>query len=67
MAGFSLFGKNIGQHLAHHPGDLGCTPRCRKEPFGKYAAVALLATALAPVVSYIILDNGWGTPVLGVR
>ena len=31
-----------------------------------YAAVALLSSALGPVISYIILDNGWGTPVLGV-
>lgn len=40
--------------------------KSRKEPFGKYAAVALLSSALGPVISYIILDNGWGTPVLGV-
>ena len=32
---------------------------------GKYAPVGLLATALAPVVSYIALDNGWGTPLAG--
>lgn len=25
-----------------------------------------MATALAPVVSYIALDNGWGTPASGV-
>ena len=28
--------------------------------------MALLSSALGPVISYIILDNGWGTPVLGV-
>lgn len=41
--------------------------KSRKEPFGKYAAVALLSSALGPVISYIILDNGWGTRCLGWR
>lgn len=65
MSGFSLFGKNpvniwpilLGSWLY---------AKSRKEPFGKYAATGLMATALAPVVSYIALDNGWGTPASGV-
>lgn len=60
MSGFSLFGKNpvniwpilFGTWLY---------AKSRKEPFGKYAATGLMSTALAPVVSYIALDNGWGT------
>lgn len=64
MSGFSLFGKNpvniwpilLGSWLY---------AKSRKEPFGKYAATGLMATALAPVVSYIALDNGWGTPPPG--
>ena len=65
MAGFSLFGKNP---VNTWPIVLGTWlyAKSRKEPFGKYAAVALLSSALGPVISYIILDNGWGTPVLGV-
>ena len=30
-----------------------------------FAPVCRLATALAPVVIYIALDNGWGTPLAG--
>ena len=65
MIGFSLFGKNP---VNTWPIVLGTWlyAKSRKEPFGKYAAVALLSSALGPVISYIILDNGWGTPVLGV-
>ena len=64
MSGFSLFGKNfvniwpilIGSWLY---------AKLRREHFGKYIPTGLLSTALAPVVSYIALDNGWGTPLLG--
>ena len=64
MSGFSLFGKNfvnvwpilIGSWLY---------AKLRGEHFGKYIPTGLLSTALAPVVSYIALDNGWGTPLLG--
>lgn len=65
MAGFSLFGKNFlniwpiifGTWLYAHS---------RKEPFSKYVSVSLLATALAPMVSYIALDNGWGNLPAGI-
>lgn len=52
MAGFSLFGKNV---FNIWPIILGTWlyARYQKEPFSKYASVALLATALAPLVSYM--------------
>ena len=64
MSGFSLFGKNF---VNIWPILLGpfLYAKSRREPVGKYAPVGLLATALAPVVSYIALDNGWGTPLAG--
>lgn len=65
MSGFSLFGKNIvniwpiifGTYLY---------AVVRKEHFGKYVTVALMSTALSPMISYIGLDNGWGSPILSV-
>ncbi len=65
MSGFSLFGKNFANIW---PILLGTWlyAKSRKESFGKYAPIGLMATSLAPVVSYIALDNGWGTPVAGV-
>ena len=65
MSGFSLFGKNYANIW---PILLGSWlyAKSRREPFGRYASTALLSTALAPVVSYIALDNGWGTPLAGV-
>jgi len=65
MSGFALFGKNP---VNIWPILLGTWlySKGRREPFGKYVSTGLLATALAPVVSYIALDNGWGTPITGV-
>lgn len=65
MCGFSLFGKNflniwplmIGTWLYGHK---------RKEHFSKYAVVAMMGTALSPIVSYISLSNGFGTPIGGI-
>ncbi len=65
MSGFSLFGKNI---LNIWPIILGTwlySVICR-ERFGKYVTVALLSTALAPMVSYVGLENEWGSPALGL-
>ncbi len=64
MSGFSLFGKNL---VNIWPILLGAWlyAKLRREPFGKYVPTGLLSTALAPVISYIALDNGWGTPLLG--
>ena len=58
MSGFSLFGKNF---VNIWPILLGTWlyAKSRHEPFGKYASIGLMSTALAPVVSYIALDNGW--------
>ena len=49
MAGFSLFGKNF---VNIWPIILGTWlyARYQREPFSKYASVALLATSLAPLV-----------------
>lgn len=69
MAGFSLFGKNI---VNIWPILLGTWlyAKLKQEPFSKYVNVALLATALAPVVSYMALDRGavpvWPGVVTGV-
>lgn len=65
MSGFSLFGKNCLNIL---PILLGSWlyPKLRKEPYSSYAGIGLLATALSPVVSYIALDNGWGSLPLGI-
>ncbi len=65
MAGFALFGKNIVNIWPIIFGTWLYARVVRREPFGKYASVSLLATALSPVVSYVALDNGWGNPVWG--
>ena len=62
MSGFSLFGKNFVNIWPILLGSWLYT-RYRKEPFGPYTNIALMSTALSPVISYIALDNGWGTPV----
>lgn len=56
MAGFSLFGKNI---LNIWPIILGTWlyAKYQKEPFAKYASVALLSTSLSPLVSYMALGS----------
>lgn len=54
MVGFALFGKNIANIW---PIILGAWlyAKYRREPFSKYAGVALLATALSPMVSFLCL------------
>ncbi len=66
MAGFALFGKNI---MNIWPIILGAWlyAKARREPFSRYASVALLATSLAPVVSFLCLSgNGWTGWVAGI-
>ncbi len=65
MAGFSLFGKNF---LNIWPIILGTWlyARFQREPFAKYASVALLATSLAPLVSYMALGSIHASIPLGV-
>lgn len=65
MAGFSLFGKNIFNIWPIITGTY-LYAKTVKEPFAKHASIALLATVLAPVVSYISLDNGWGNLTVGI-
>ena len=65
MAGFSLFGKNV---FNIWPIILGTWlyARYQREPFSKYASVALLSTALAPLVSYMALGSIHASIPLGV-
>ncbi len=65
MAGFALFGKNI---LNIWPIILGTWlfSRLKREPFGKFTSVALLATSLSPLVSFAGLNTGWNAPLLGL-
>lgn len=65
MSGFALFGKNI---LNIWPIILGTFlfARLKREPFGKFVSVALLATSLSPLVSFAGLSSGWGSPLLGL-
>ena len=65
MSGFSLFGKNF---INIWPILLGTWlyAKSRREHFGKYTAIGLMSTALAPIISYIFLDNGWGNPALAI-
>ena len=65
MAGFALFGKNIA-NIWPIIGGTFLYAKVRREPFGKYVSVALLATALAPVVTYVSLDNGFGNLGWGI-
>ena len=65
MAGFSLFGKNF---LNIWPIILGTWlyAKYQKEPFAKYVSVALLATSLAPLVSYMALGSIHANILLGI-
>ena len=65
MAGFSLFGKNV---LNIWPILLGTWlyAKYQKEPFAKYASVGLLATSLAPLVSYMSLGSIHASLPLGI-
>lgn len=65
MAGFSLFGKNF---VNIWPIILGTWlyARYQQEPYSKYASVSLLATALAPLVSYMALGSVHASIPLGI-
>lgn len=64
MAGFSLFGKNVVNIL---PIMLGTWlyAKIRKEPFKRYLAVALLSTALSPLVSWLMFGSAHHSVPLG--
>lgn len=59
MAGFSFFGKNIFNIWPILAGGW-LYARVKREPFSKYVSVALLSTALSPLVSYVLLETGDG-------
>ena len=65
MAGFSLFGKNF---INIWPIILGTWlyAKYQREPFSKYASVSLLATSLAPLVSYMALGSIHASLPLGL-
>ena len=64
MTGFALFGKNF---VNIWPIILGTWlySKYQKEPFSKYSSVALLATALSPMVSYMALGSTFASLPLG--
>lgn len=65
MSGFSLFGKNIANIW---PIILGTWTyaRRRREPFGQHVNVALMATALSPLISYMALGSQHANLLVGV-
>ena len=65
MFGFSLFGKNV---VNIWPIILGTWlyARYQKEPFAKYTSVALLSTALSPLVSYMAFGSVHASLPMGV-
>lgn len=65
MAGFSLFGKNIFNIWPILLGSF-LYSRFRKEPFVKYSNVALMSTALAPLVSFVCFFGTWADMVAGL-
>lgn len=65
MSGFSLFGKNFVNIWPILAGTWLYT-KLRKRSAAGNIGIGLMATALAPIVSYITLDNGWGGPIEGI-
>lgn len=65
MAGFALFGKNI---LNIWPIILGTFlfAKLKREPFGRFVSVSLLATSLSPLVSFAGLSFGRWSPLFGI-
>lgn len=64
MSGFSLFGKNIANIWPIFFGTW-LYAKYQKEPFGKHAGVALLSSALGPLVSYMALGSRHASLLLG--
>ena len=65
MSGFALFGKNF---VNIWPIIFGTWlyAKNQEEPFSKYASVSLMATALAPLVSYVALGSARASLPLGL-
>ena len=65
MAGFSLFGKNLLNILPIIAGTW-LYAKLKQEHFSKYSSVSLLATALAPMVSYLAFHEEKPLPLLAI-
>lgn len=65
MSGFALFGKNIVNIWPIIIGAYLYARLIKREHFGNTCSVALLATALAPVSSFIAHGSGWSNLGLG--
>lgn len=65
MTGFSFFGKNLLNTLPILMGTW-LYAKVKGKPFSKYAGAGLLATALGPAVSFLMLDQDWGHLGLGI-
>lgn len=65
MSGFSLFGKNLVNMIPILLGVL-VYATVKRERFGKYTNVALVATALSPTVSFLMFHPGKPLPLLGI-
>ena len=65
MTGFSLFGKNFVNIWPIMVGTW-LYAKYQKEPFSKYSSVAVMATALAPMVSYMALGSAFASIPLGI-
>lgn len=65
MMGFSLFGKNV---LNIWPILAGTWlfSKYSGHPFSRYVGVAMLATALSPLVSYLWFGSAYASPFLGI-
>ena len=63
MAGFALFGKNPLNILPIIAGTF-LYAKLKQEHFSKYASISLLATSLAPVVSYLAFHSEKPLPLL---
>lgn len=65
MSGFALFGKN---YLNIWPILFGTYiySKIQKEKFSKYAILGLSTTALAPVVSFLSINTGFGNVWIGI-
>jgi len=65
MSGFSLFGKNIVNMIPILLG-VWVYAKVKKERFGKFTNVALVATALSPTVSFLMFHPEKPLPLLAV-
>ena len=65
MAGFALFGKNLFNITPIIVGTW-LYAVSKREPFSKYVPISLLATSLAPVVSYLAFHEKLPMPLIAI-